>query len=110
MVGMNEMGDALIDGHAPTAAEKDDGNNQTPQVELLTISEWMRLVSRFPTLTQTQQEQQFVAGIDRGVDPFGEHGRTAGDKCHDVLEYGHDEIGENRPVDRGRFLVYFSRQ
>jgi hypothetical protein len=56
-------------------------------------------VGRFGAVAFADQQQQFVAGVDRRVDAFGQHGGAARDGGDDEFAGGDAEVGDDGRVD-----------
>ena len=67
---VEEVLDAFVDGDAGAEGEDENGDDETPEVDFLAVAEGVVLVGGLLCLTQAEEEQCLVAGVDDGVDGF----------------------------------------
>jgi hypothetical protein len=98
---MLDVGNPLVNRHAATESEEDQGNDQTPEVELLAPSKGVQFIGWLLAFLNTKHEQQLVASVSGGVDSLRDHGGTASDPGDDEFAHSYEEVGEDGPLDVG---------
>ena len=74
-----EVLDAFEEGGAAADEEDEEGDEERPKVELLAVAEGVGLVGGATALALAEEEEAAVAGVDKGVDGFRQHGGGAGE-------------------------------
>ena len=74
---MPNVGNSLVNRKAATERKNINRHQKRIKVQYFPMTEGVESVSLPLTALHSQEQQQLVACIDRGVDSFSEHGRTA---------------------------------
>ena len=107
--GMADVLHAFVERHASPQAEDQHRHDQAPEVQLFAMAEGMLRRSRPVAELESDEQQDAVERIDGGVDPFGQHRRTACDAGDDELGDGDRDVGRDRTVDRNSGLGHEDR-
>src|SRR5690242_17346968 len=102
ILGRNRMDDvqhAFVYRHAAADSEDEHAYDERPEVKLMPVSERMISIRGLAALEDPEQHQATVAGVDRRMNRFGEHGRTAGKRSRDKLGHGNREISRNGRIN-----------
>ena len=102
VVGVADLGDALVDGEGTTEAEQHEGDDEGPEVALAAVAERVRRVGRPPGSLAAEQQQALVPGVGDRVDGLREHRGRAGDDEADELGDGDAGVRQQRGDDRLR--------
>ncbi len=97
--GVDDVGDALVDGHPAADGEDADGHDEAPEVDLHAVAERVLLVGGLRAAAQAVVEQDAVAGVHQGVDALGDHGRAAGEPGGHELDGGDGHVADDRGDD-----------
>jgi hypothetical protein len=98
-LGMADVLDAFVEGHAAAEPEDQHRDDQAPEVELLAVAERVLHARRALAQPKADQQQYAVEGVDRRMDALGQHRRAAGDAGHDELRDRDGDVGADRAVD-----------
>ena len=100
-IGRDHMLDALIEGE-PGAERKDQhGDDEAPEIQFAPMAEGMLAVRRLLRPVLAVKQEQFVAGVDEGMEALAEHRRAAGKQRGGEFGDGDEEIADEGGVDGG---------
>jgi hypothetical protein len=91
--------EAFVEGNAGTQAEDEDGDDESPEIDLHAMAERMTAVRRALGAPDAEKEQALIAGIDGGMDRLRQHGGGAGEEGGDELGDGDGEVARQRRID-----------
>src|SRR5262245_17140928 len=86
-------------------AEKNHRDDETPEVDFLSLAERMFGARGLAAPVEAEQHQKLIARIGNRMDSFREHCRTSGDSGRNQLARGNDEVSSRRSVYLGRLLA-----
>ena len=98
--GMSDVFHAFVKRQPSADAEDQHSDDQAPEVQLFAVPE--RMLGRGRPLAQLEAHEQedAVQRVDRGVDAFGQHRRTARDAGDHELGDRDGHVGGDRAIDR----------
>jgi hypothetical protein len=96
---VEELMDPLVDRHPGAHGEDRDGDDESPEVHLLAVSEGELGVGWPPRGAQAVEQENLVSRVDHGVDSLGEHGGASADGGRDELRGRDQRVPDQRCVD-----------
>lgn len=85
---------ALIDGDAAAQGKDQNRHHKTPEINLLAVAKGKAVIGRLFRLFDAVQQQYLIAGINKRVNAFRQHGGTAGDEGSDKLGNGNEAVAK----------------
>ena len=99
LVGVAQLGDALVEGEQAAHREQHEGDDEGPEVALPAVAERVLAVGGLAGPLAAEQQQRLVAGVGQRVERLGQQARRAGDQEADELGDGDAEVGEEGVED-----------
>src|SRR6185369_10093789 len=96
---MADMFDTLPDGEHAAYREQGNRDHERPEIEFLSMAEWMEFVRRPLAAFGPEKKEQAIADVDTRMEAFGQHGRTAGNQCGHELPNRDQCVRSERSVD-----------
>jgi hypothetical protein len=94
VLAADHRGDAVVDGEAGAADEREQRRDERPDERLLAVPERVLLVGRLAAAAQRDVEEHLGDGVRERVRRLGQHRGRAGDQAGHQLGGGDDEVGQ----------------